>query len=122
MIGDWWHVAPGQYAQGTHSPGWSCDNDVHEHFRVMAKCVLPNAFVLEREDGALKTWNCAATRVGDVLRIAPAEDCVSRVHLNLHKRQQVEVAFASGSRFSGDCSGMSWIGPGGEPPSLRQGK
>jgi len=111
MISDWYRVPPGQVA-GHRDSGWSCDNDVHEHFRIMASEYVPNAFVLERADGTLGTWNCRAQRSAGRIMIVPAEAAVSRVHLNLRKPAQIVVQFASGAENATVKPGMTWVGPG----------
>ena len=112
MISDWWRVPEGKVA-AMRSQGWSCDNDVHEHFRWLAEQFVPNAFVLEREDGTLRAWNCRAERAGEMLEIVPAEPVVSRVHLNLREGRRVSVRFAKESFDERVEPGMRWIGPGG---------
>ncbi len=42
--------------------GWICCNDVHEIFISLAEVALTTAYVLERSNGELVTWNCQATR------------------------------------------------------------
>ena len=66
--------------------GWCCCNDVHEIFIAMAEVVLTCAYVIERTNGQLVTWNCRATRDDTgAISIQLAEDIVSRVHLNLQQ-------------------------------------
>jgi len=127
MISDWWRVPDGEVARldwkrdGYHgsSQGWSCDNDVHEHFRVMAEQFVPNAFVLEREDGSLRTMNCEVERKDGTLHIKLPENVVSRVHLNLKNTYAIKVPFVSGIIEQEVEKGMRWVGPGGIPELLR---
>ena len=127
MISDWWRVPDGEIAKldwkrnGYHgfSQGWSCDNDVHEHFRVLAEQFVPNAFVLEREDGSLRTMNCEVERKEGILLIKLPEDVVSRVHLNLKKPYKIKIPFASETVEQNVEKGMRWVGPGGMPELLR---
>jgi len=96
--------------------GWTCCNDVHEIFTAMAEVVLTSAYVIERANGELVTWNCKATRDGGgAIGIQPAEDIVSRVHLNLRELRQVNATFGGASTVSVQAEGMQWIGPGGVP-------
>jgi len=111
MISDWWQPPKGVVA-GVRGQGWSCDNDVHEHFRVLAEMFIPNAFVLERKDGSIKTWNCKVTKEGDALVVTPSEECVTRIHLNLSNNHAIKATFASGEKIVTQCKGMQWIGPG----------
>ena len=96
--------------------GWCCCNDVHEIFIAMAEVVLTSAYLIERPDGQLITWNCRATRNGGgEISIEPAEEIVSRVHLNLRKPHQVNATFANAAAASLRAQGLQWIGPGGVP-------
>jgi|GEM_PF-4986087 len=51
--------------------GSSCDNDVHEVFKAMTEITLTSAFVLERENGEIVSWNCKVKREGGSLVITP---------------------------------------------------
>jgi hypothetical protein len=96
--------------------GWCCCNDVHEIFTSLAEVALTSAYVLERANGDLVTWNCKATRDGGAgIGIQPAEEIVSRVHLNLRKPQEVNATFAHGVPVSARVDSLQWIGPGGTP-------
>jgi hypothetical protein len=96
--------------------GWTCCNDVHEIFTAMAEVVLTSAYVIERANRELVTWNCKATRDGGgAISIQPAEDIVSRVHLNLRESRQVNATFGGAASASVQAEGMQWIGPGGVP-------
>ncbi len=111
MISNWWR-ASGQEVLWNNEKGWSCDNDVHEHFRFMAELFIPNAFVIERLDGSLRTWNCTVSRQEGKLVVTPAEELVTRVHFNLQNRHQVEIAFADKKENTPLEKGMCWIGKG----------
>ena len=97
----------------------NCDNDVHEIFKALEEAALTSAYLIEREDGSLSTYNCTAKKVFGTINITLAEDVISRVHLNLKKKHKVKVEFASGDTVSGYYSGMQWVGPGGIPEDLR---
>ncbi len=117
MVSDWWRVPKGEIGSldwkrnGYHgtSQGWSCDNDVHEHFRVMAEQFVPNAFVLERADGSLQTMNCQVERVGNTLKVQVSEDIVCRVHFNLKNGYKVKVNFTSEKIEKNINKGMDWV-------------
>ncbi|MEO5995810.1 MAG: hypothetical protein ABIN89_03740 [Chitinophagaceae bacterium] len=118
MISDWWRIPDGQIGSlenhredGLHgvTQGWSCDNDVHESFRVLTEEFIPNAFVLERKDGSLRTMNCQAKRIGYSIYIYPNEAVVSRVHLNLKKKYKVVIQFAADKVERTVEKGMHWI-------------
>lgn len=121
MISDWWRVPEGKIGDMTKfkelghqgvSQGWSCDNDVHEHFRVLTEEFIPNAFVLEREDGSLSTLNCEVKKKADKLIIKLPEGVVSRVHFNLKKQHEVIVDFKGKNIREIVEKGMNWVGPG----------
>lgn len=114
-------VLPGKAVRGYSRtlPGSCCDNDVHEVFKAMAECALTAAYVLERADGQIATWNCAVRKHETGLEVIPAERVVSRLHLNLRNKQAVKVIFGSGETVSGELVGMQWLGPGGTPELLR---
>jgi hypothetical protein len=96
--------------------GWCCCNDVHEIFTSLSEVALTSAYVLERANGELAVWNCTATRDGaGVINIQPAEEIVSRVHLNLRGQRQVQATFANASAVNTRAEGLQWIGPGGTP-------
>jgi hypothetical protein len=96
--------------------GWCCCNDVHEIFTSLSEVALAAAYVLERANGDLVAWNCSATRsAAGVINIHPAEDIVSRVHLNLRSPHPVNATFAHGVAVSTQAQGLQWIGPGGTP-------
>ncbi len=96
--------------------GWCCCNDVHEIFTSLSEVVLTSAYVVERANGDLVAWNCKATKDGaGVINIQPAEDIVSRVHLNLRRPHQVNATFALAAAVSTRAEGLQWIGPGGTP-------
>jgi hypothetical protein len=111
MISDWWLV-PEDYLPTNDEKGWSCDNDVHEHFRFLAEQFIPNAFVLEREDGTIRTWNCTLRQEDGKWIVTPAEDMVSRVHFNLRKKHAVEVVFSRKKYEAALNKGLQWVGPG----------
>lgn len=119
MISDWWRIPDGELAmlpthnewdgmqQGTQ--GWSCDNDVHFHFITLADEFLPNAFVVERADGSIRTYNCRVSRKGGSLIVTPAEDVVTRVHFNLKHHHSVKVVFGNETVKRKLPSGMAWV-------------
>jgi hypothetical protein len=81
---------------------------------------LTSAYVIERANGDLITWNCTSTvdAVGGI-NIKMAEDVVSRVHVNLNKAHQVTATFGNDSTQPIEAKGMQWIGPGGTPELFR---
>jgi len=100
--------------------GWTCDNDVHEIFIAMEEVALTSAYILERENGEIVTWNCQATRGTDSsITVVPNDDIVCRVHVNLKKQHLIKAKFAKESVETLQGEGMKWIGPGGAPEILR---
>lgn len=100
--------------------GWCCCNDVHEIFIAMAEVVLTCAYVIERTNGQLVTWNCRATwDDAGVITVEPAEDIVNRVHVNLREPHLVNTKFAKASAVKVRAQGLQWIGPGGVPGLFR---
>ena len=59
------------------------DNDVHELFKFMEEAMLNNAFVVEREDGSFKGYNCKVERRGNGLMVVPDEKQMINIHCNL---------------------------------------
>ena len=111
MISDWWRTNENEYPLSTEK-GWSCDNDVHEHFRFLAEQFMPNAFVVEREDGTIRSWNCTAEVQNGKLLVKTSDKIVSRVHLNVQRKHIVEVDF-NGKKYTYQVNkGMKWVGPG----------
>jgi hypothetical protein len=95
--------------------GWTCCNDVHETFIALSEMALTACYVVERADGELVAWNGAARRdASGVIYIEPAEEIVTRVHVNLRGARQVNAAFLSGA-LTTRAEGLQWIGPGGVP-------
>jgi hypothetical protein len=99
--------------------GSSCDNDVHEVFKAMAEITLTSAFVLERANGEIVSWNSKVKRDKGSLVITPNESVVSRVHLNFKKEHSVSIKFSN--LVSGKFKGVQWVGEGGVPELLRVG-
>lgn len=69
VISDWYRQNPKklvwQYIRHPGIPifkkldyGGSCDNNVHEHFKCLAETVFGKAFIHEKENGEIETYNC----------------------------------------------------------------
>jgi hypothetical protein len=101
--------------------GWTCDNDVHEIFTAMEEVALTSAYVIERENGKIVSWNCKATINSDgAITILPNDDVVCRVHLNFRNQHQVKIRFLNETVDQIQLPGMSWVGSGGIPELLRK--
>ena len=87
----------------------------------MEEVALTSAYVLQRADGQLVTWNCSASRGSDgTIAVTPAEKVVSRVHINLTRPETVEIRMQGNPTVRSKCGpGMQWLGPGGVPELLR---
>lgn len=126
MISGWFHAKPNTLVTGywgttdeDHQDGGCCDNDVHEIFKCLGEVALTSAYVLERGDGTFVTWNCTAnTGVDGRVTIIPAEDVVSRIHLNLRSAKTIEARFQGHGSVEGEFAGLQWVGPGGVPDTL----
>lgn len=81
------------------------DNDVHEVFRFIGESFLKNAFVIENEDGSLSCYNCSAKRIRNRIDVKPAEECITRLHLNLIEER--DIRFRSETKKVE--SGLSWF-------------
>ena len=84
------------------------DNDVHEVFKFIGEAFLHHAFVVEREDGTLKGYNCTVTKEGNVLRVEPNETLVDRIHFNL-KHETETVIVRDGKEKRCRVSGLQWV-------------
>lgn len=83
------------------------DNTVHEHFKMLSEVALPNAFIIERDDGTFITYNCDLKRKGRLLYITPYEDVVVRIHCNLKKKYRIHVSGRNVEYKAGE--GMHWL-------------
>jgi hypothetical protein len=100
-------------------PQWrGVSEEEMEVFKALEECALCNAYVVERPEGSIVAWNCRVQEEGNALVITPAEEIVSRVHLNLRNKRTVTATFKDVA-VSGEFVGMQWIGPGGVPQQLR---
>ncbi|MBQ8839191.1 MAG: nucleoside hydrolase [Bacteroidales bacterium] len=61
----------------------SQDNDVHEAFKCLGETFLLNAFVVERENGEIASYNCDVSRKGNRLVVHPHEPQIVNLHVNL---------------------------------------
>lgn len=85
------------------------DNDVHEVFKFIGEAFLTNAFVVERNDGSLKGYNCTVKQVGDKIEICPNEKYVEKVHVNLRGKKSIRIVSAKGTKDQ-TVSSMTWVG------------
>lgn len=95
----------------------SSDNDVHEIFKCMEEVALTAAYVLEREDGTVVSYNCKVDMNNGIMEVDAAEAVVSKVHVNLRHDRAVRVKWKDGNVTSSKTkAGMRWI-----PKKLRDG-
>ena len=114
MISGWYRAKPNTWVTGywgvekDKSEGGCCDNDVHEVFKCLAEFALDKAYVIVRGDGTIGCWNCTSTWENGVVTVIPAEDCVTRVHVNARKQSNVTVRFSKGEKKA-TISQPRWI-------------
>lgn len=77
MIADWQTIV-------------SSDNDVHECFKFIAETVLCNAFIIERADGSVASYNCKVEKDGNVLKIKVNEPQITTLYVNLHTPYEID--------------------------------
>ena len=76
----------------------------------MEECALTSAYVVADGAGRVRCWNCTAEYEEGILCIAPDEETVVGIHLNLSGDVEVEGVFP-GNRIRKSCpAGMRWIG------------
>jgi hypothetical protein len=102
MVNDWYR------GQNLVRPIWCIDNLVHEVFKTIGEVALRSAYVFETEDDVLLTWNCTVTTQERTLSIAPNEDLVDAVNVNLRNRWDARVAFSEGARQF-EAPGFKWL-------------
>lgn len=81
----------------------------YEIFKAMEETVLPHAFVCEKPDGSLLTYNCTISEKKGTLIITPAESLVKKVHVNLKRPRPVHVKFSDKTVRRPQVEGMAWI-------------
>lgn len=87
----------------------SSDNDVHECFKFIAETVLCNAFVVERGDGSIASYNCRVERCGKKLQVFADEPQITCLYVNL--RSPLSVFFDNGEiKTLGDYESMTGTG------------
>ncbi len=87
---------------------WTGDGTAYEIFKAMEECVLISAFVCERNDGSLLTYNCTANYKGKSIIIIPNESIIKNVHINLKHSQVVTVVFEK-NEITRKMTGIQWI-------------
>ncbi|PSL47330.1 hypothetical protein CLV51_102176 [Chitinophaga niastensis] len=96
MVADWFHAN-------------SSDNDVHEIFKCLEEVALAAAYVLQRKDGSLLTYNCHAQLLQGVLSVTPAEATVKKVNINLNRSCKVTINWNAGKATTLQVTGRRWI-------------
>ena len=109
-IGDWYGKCTiGDSYLDRVEWGWTGDQIPYEIFKAMEEFALTAAYVIEREDGTIKTYNCSAEKIGGSLIITPAEGLVSKVHVNTKNPLKCQVRFAGRKPVNSTVHGMQWI-------------
>ncbi|SHF38201.1 hypothetical protein [Pedobacter caeni] len=83
------------------------DNDVHEIFKCMEEVALGKAYVLERNDGTLLTYNCSVIKKGNYLVLNSADDRLFKAHFNLKKKCKVSIP--GWKQETSIPAGISWF-------------
>lgn len=68
----------------------SSDNDVHECFKFIAEAVLCNAFIIERADGSIASYNCTLKRDENILKIKANEPQIATLYSNLSTPYKID--------------------------------
>jgi hypothetical protein len=89
--------------------GSAGDNTVQEIFKAMEECALTQAYLIVREDGSLKSWNCKVSKNGAVINIIPNESYIDKIHVNAKTPATIAVSL-NGENYKKEVSGMQWIG------------
>ena len=84
----------------------SQDNDVHEVFKCMGETVLTNAFLIERENGEYRSYNCKIKKVGKKIEVIPDEKQITHLHINLKK--PCVLSFQGKEKATGDLK-RGWL-------------
>jgi hypothetical protein len=113
MISHFYHPPLDEVTGGHWGVGGSCDNDVHEIFKALEEVALTAAYVVERDSGEVVGYNCRVFAAQETLKITPAEDIVTRVHLNLKRACRIECVFNGISHSMLANTGMQWISEDG---------
>jgi hypothetical protein len=109
MISDWYKAPPDTWVTGYWGlDGGCCDNDVHEIFKCMEELVLTNAFIVEKQDGTFKGYNCSVKMEGDRLEIRPEEKSIRRYHFNIKRDMAVKILSTDGNAWSVKGNQPAW--------------
>jgi hypothetical protein len=83
------------------------DNDVHEVFKCIGETMLTNAYVVERADGTIKTYNCTAKKENGKLLINSNEKQIVHLHCNL--KESYTIIFNHTKSFVVKNNYMGWV-------------
>ena len=109
-IGEWY----GQSTEGNNYMDrveWGCSGDgiPYEYFKAMEELALTAAYVVQREDGTFKTYNCSLEKSNNKLTVTPAENIVRRVHFNLKSEYECDVVFDDNNIVNSTIKDISWM-------------
>ena len=94
MISDWYKADTTKMVSSFgRFDGGCCDNDVHEIFKCLGEILLTSAYVYKDENGKFIFHNCKGEIKNNMLTVTIAEDCINKVHFNLHSERIVTVSF-----------------------------
>jgi hypothetical protein len=83
------------------------DNDVHEVFKCIGEAMLTSAYVVERTDGTIKTYNCTARKENGKLLINSNEKQIVHLHCNLKKGYT--IIFNNTKSFTVNSNYLGWV-------------
>ena len=91
--------------------GGAGDHTTFEIFKAMEECVLTSAYVIVKEDGYVRSWNCQATLRNGTLTVVPAEGVVEKVHINTACPLKVKIASGGSTPMTTATirKGMQWV-------------
>ena len=84
------------------------DNDVHEVFKFIGEAFLTHAFVIERENGTFKGYNCSVKKENNKIIIEPESRLIDKIHVNIKGEKQVRIKSICGEKDY-TTSGMQWL-------------
>lgn len=88
---------------------WCGDGTSFEIIKAMEESVVPNSFVLEREDGTLVAYNCVAQKVGNKIVVEATDHTVVNLHYNLKQKTNIEFVIKDKVIKKKGVLGMGWV-------------
>ncbi len=89
--------------------GGAGDNTVQEIFKALEECALTSAYILVRDDGSVKAYNCRAVLGSGGLLVIPDEPIIEKIHLNAKIPVTIEVQLQKKKIIKESLQGQRWI-------------